>query len=247
MLHAPEGSRPWWDVSTFDGWDLMQFADELRAIVGRVRTARAELAAGRELKVLLGDHCLYCPARQFCPGQTALIRRLANEPAEVGKELKALPAAKAWAQLKVVKQVLGDVEGALRGLAKHQPIDLGDGRILGELTKPVDEMDAAAARPILAKLFGPEVAEKACDYEASKASVGRALRPVYEARKKTWKKGDADPKPTLASIEAEAFGALRDGGALRKVDKTTLCEHEGTLPEDAPRPSDLTEQPSQQP
>ncbi len=239
LLHAPEGSKPWWDVAPFDGWDLADFAEQLRRIVDRVRLAQINLATGKPLEQVLGEHCLYCPARQACPAQTALIRRLANEPDKVGVELKALPAAAAWAQLKVVKQMMGDVEGSLRGLAKHQPIDLGDGRVLGELTKPVDELDAAVARPVLVKLFGQVIADAACDFEASKASIQRALKPLAEERKKAWKKGDGD-KPSLAALEREALGALRDAGAIKKVPKTTLCEHEAeapALPE--PRPEDL--------
>jgi hypothetical protein len=111
-----------------------------------------------------------------------------------------------------------DLEAALAGYAEEHPISLDDGRVYGAKPGTETTVDAVVVRRVLSTLYGAEVADKATEYEASKASVERALRGVYEARKASGQ------KVTLKALSDEAFGAIEADGGFKVREVTRIKE-----------------------
>lgn len=224
LLLAPEGSAPSWDIATLDAFDLADAAQQLRDLYAAVTKADAAVAEGRAPNVTVGEHCIYCPARLACPGQGALLRRMATEPEGVANDAKQLVTlehvAEAWVRLKLMKQALGDVEAAIRAAASEAPVPLRDGLVLGKHETQRDEVQPEKARALLMEAYGPEVVATAFESKASKASISRGLRLEYEKRKA------AKEKVTVSAVEAEAFGLLRDAGALVKTKRVAVEEYQ---------------------
>lgn len=217
LIHAPEGVTPWWDIAVLDGFALADARLQLLALAERMSTAKPETAP-----MVLGEHCRYCPSKLWCPAHVALIHQVAAEPGKaIGSlvnELTPDKARKAYDTTKVLRQVVRDLEARLADYAADHPIELADGRTYG--AKPGVEMtvDAAVARQVLTALYGADIAEKACEFEASKASIERALRAVYEQRKQ------AGQKTTLKALNEEAMGAVEDGGGIKTREVTRIKE-----------------------
>ncbi len=222
LLLAPEGSAPAWDIATLDAFDLADAAHQLREMYAAVTKADAAVAEGKAPNVTMGEHCVYCPARLACPAQGALIRRMAMEPEGVANDAKQLVTlehvALAWERLKLMKQALGDVEAAIRAAASEAPVPLRDGLVLGKHETQRDEVQGEKARQALLEAYGPEVVAVAFESKATKASISRGLRVEYEKRKA------AKEKVTVAAVESEAFGLLRDAGAIAKTKRVAVEE-----------------------
>ncbi len=204
------------DVAEHDAFDLASWRDDLSSLRKRLYGAAKTLERGETPRLAVGSWCSYCHSRLHCPAQTAMVRRLGNEPAEwaadMHRQLTPETAGTAWARLELAKKALGEVEAALKGYAKEYPLILPDGRQLRYIESEREVIDAQVAFGALSATFGAEVALKACELDTSKSAIGKAIRSVYEERKR------ADKKTTLASVEREALEAVRAaGGATTKT------------------------------
>ena len=218
LIHAPEGMTPWWDVATHDAFALADARMQLLARAERIN----RVPVGGVAEMVIGDQCLYCPSKLHCPAHTGLIQRVAAEP---GKELATLTdaltsdkARKAYETLKVLRQVVRDVEARLAEYAEENPIQLEGGRVYGPKAGTETTVDAEVVRRVLAKLHSPDVAEQACSFDASKASVERALRVVFEQRKQ------AGQKVTLKALNEEALATIEVEGGIKTRDVTRIKE-----------------------
>jgi hypothetical protein len=227
IIRLREGGEPYLDFADFDETDLAMFAAELRELYRRLEDPK-------KVVPVMGDHCKYCPCFEACPAQGRLIAKLATAPEEVAADaiadLTPETAWRAYERLKAVEAVTKRVREALYAYASQAPIPLGDGLVFGMQETEREELDALTVRAVIATLHGPEVAEKACDFDTSKAAIERALRVVVEARKK------AGTKTTLKALKDEAFQAIREaGGSAVKVRKE-VREHRraAALPEPQP-------------
>lgn len=208
LIHAPDGMTPWWDIAVFDAFDLADARLQLVTLADRL--ARATPA---DAPMVLGEQCRYCPSKLHCPAHTGMVQLVASKPGEaqgaLTDALTAEKARRAYDNLKVLRQVVRDVEARLAEYAKEHPIELADGRVYGPKLGSETIVDATTVRRVLSALHGPDVADKACEFEASKASVERALRDVYERRKKDGQ------KVTLKALNEEAMAAIAADGGLK--------------------------------
>lgn len=60
------------DCVFLDRMDLDFHEQRLRDAVETAKVAREDIAAGRELELTVGEHCLFCPAKQVCPKSKAV-------------------------------------------------------------------------------------------------------------------------------------------------------------------------------
>lgn len=225
LILAPEGSQPRWDIAPLDAFDLADAAQQLRAMARLVEHEQELARKGTRVPPMkMGEWCRYCPAKLYCPAHTAMVRRFAGQPEEAVKDFKQLltnaTVKEAYFKWRLLKQLLGDVEGSLKAWATETPIDLGEGRRFGKLETSETELDGPIARAALQQLHGVEVADKAFEFETSKAAINRALRGVYE------KKKQAGEKVTIKALEEEALEQIRLAGGLKKVPKSKMQEHE---------------------
>lgn len=221
IIKAPEGLRPSWDVAVMDGMTLLDARAELLRLAGRIAEARskpAELAP-----MTIGEHCRYCPSRLHCPALVGLVQQVAARPGEaatLATQLQPAQARDAYERMKVLRGVVKELETALSTYAGEFPITLGDGRVYGARPGADTAVDAGIARAVLRRLHGDEVADKACEFEATKASVKRALRDVYEQRKNT------PQKTTLVDLEGAAFSAIETAGGFKTREVVRIKEFE---------------------
>ena len=221
IIKAPEGLRASWDVAVIDGMGLLDARAELLRLATRVIEARKKPAESAPM--VTGEQCRHCPSRLYCPAHVGLIHQVAATPGEMVPPVTLLePAAalRAYERMKVLRGVVNELEGSLSTYAKEHVIELGDGRIYGPKPGVETALDAEVTRGVLRKLHGDEVADKACEFEATKASVKRALRAAYESRKR------AGNKTTISDLEAEAFGAIKSAGGLKSRETVRVKEWE---------------------
>lgn len=156
-----------------DAFDLAGFRDRIKAIW--------HAATKRHPAVVTGDHCSMCPCVASCPAYLALATKVACGDLSTVLPVAPLTAetvAKGWANIKALRRLLSEVDGAYRGFAALWPVPLGDGKYLGERMKEREELDGQIARQVLRDLHGEVVADAACEVSTSKAAVERALATV---------------------------------------------------------------------
>lgn len=222
----PGGGEPRWHM--LDAIDLSIARDELRALARRQQAAAERLKGGGIPSLSVGSHCGYCKSRLHCPAQTALVRRLGADPVDWASDMTAQltpeTAGIAWSRLESAKKALGEVEGALRMYAKDAPLVLADGRRLRMQTTTVERLDGAVVFEVLAERHGLDVAKKGVEVKATKASVDRAMRPVYEAAKQ------AGERPTLKALNSETLEAVRARGGVVVEERLEMSEERLELP-----------------
>jgi hypothetical protein len=223
LIHIRPNGSHWIESAEMDAFDLDAYETELCSILDRVAEARATVAEGRVPDVRRGPWCRYCPAAAACPAVTGLIRAVALEPVQTAEQVLELltpeTASRAYLRLQEIEAALKPVRAALHLYADEHPIALPDGRVYGPVTTTREEIDARVARKALAAMYGPEVAEAACDFSTSKAAIQRAIRAVVDAKKK------AGEKSTQKAVFEEALAAIRAAGGTTQTRKTTVREH----------------------
>lgn len=219
------GAKPYF--ASLDALELSFAQSDLQALEKRIYGAQQALEREETPHLSVGDWCRYCPARLRCPAQTALVRRLATEPADwaadMKRDLSPESAGLAWSRLELAKRALGEVEGALRMYAKDYPLVLPDGRQLRLKATTSETLDGGKTFDALAVRWGFDVARKGAELEASKASVRRALRQVYEEAKRS------GTKTTLAALETEALGLVRAAGGVVPKERLEMVDDRPAL------------------
>lgn len=168
-----------------------------------------------------GSHCDWCPSRVYCPAQTAIIRELAGESAtDLASSIQAMltpqNAAKAYNRLKQVRNALRNVEKALYGYAAQNPIELGEGLYFGATTSKREELDGIAVYSAVQKMLGTEAANVACEIDATKASIKRAVKKAKE---------EGIIKSSMAEAEREILANVKMSGGITERSQTRVAEH----------------------
>ena len=173
--------------ATFDAFDLAEIADEMRQLAGQLRalhTVRANLDA--EVQPHEGPWCDYCPAFNACPAKMQLARAIGN-----GNALKSIPEriedmtdselATAYAAIERYDDVAERVRKAIRQRAAMQPVDLGDGRILGSVDWPWTVVNATVAYEVIAEKLDAKTADEIMPRSATLTAIKKLGKPVLEA------------------------------------------------------------------
>lgn len=209
-----EGGRPWFDYDDFDALDLAELGDEFEEQGERlveaqrryaaIRAAHGIDAANREARAHVGDHCRNCPSYTHCPATWGLVRAFATAPGAAMNEVRDCLAAPdvarlAVVKLKAVKQLIGQVEGAVRAYAEDVGgIDMGNGTKWGPVVGSVEVVDGATAyrviaeegadllirggrEPATAREEAKAIAEKTVTFKTTKTAIERASREIAAA------------------------------------------------------------------
>lgn len=257
LVHIRADGTTWLESEELDAFDLDAFEDELRAIRAKVEAAAAIVARGLVPSVQQGPWCRYCPAQANCPAILALLRAAAGEPEEmlalrssgIPETSESLHAAlrngnpaqwrRAYERMRKFETALKVAKGALFLLASEQPFAVGDGQVYGPVRSDRKVFDGRKTRAAMLALHGPEVAESACDFESSAAAIGRAVRPIYDARIAEYKAAleefkaakaaglpaEKPSKPTHTGLTKLAIAAAADAGAVSLKSSVTVKEH----------------------
>ena len=216
ILHAT-GERTWWERAELDAFDLEMVAVDLRNLAERIDWARRDVERGQMPRVTVGDHCKWCQSRHGCPARVAMAQRMAGEPEEVVRDLKAMltpeTAKIALDRWRAATDALKEVGAALYAYAKESPIPVGDGRVWGPVESQRTVIDAAKAWPVLVGLWGPEAARAAMTLETSKSGLGRGIDAA----------GGAGTKKARI---AAALDALKAADAVSETKRTEYEEYD---------------------
>lgn len=174
LLYVKESGQVFVDEHTFTAFELDCYGDELEDMVGRVRAAEEQYAAGQTPTVYPGEWCRYCASAPVCPANVALARSMASEQGldelvQLAAKVALLTpeqAGIAYQRAKAAEAVLETVLKGVRALALQSPLPLPNGKIL----KPIqverhDFSGKAALEMLLAK--GTSEAEIATLYRAN--------------------------------------------------------------------------------
>jgi hypothetical protein len=221
LIRIAEDGTPFFDSADMDAVELDIIAAELHDLANRILRARDLLSMGEPPSLTTGTHCRRCPSLVYCPAQTVLIRRLAQEPdavaAEILDALTPRTAARGWARLKIAEEFVRRTREALYAYARENPIDLGSGIVLGEVETARRAIAGTTAHGVLTNLHGREVADAASELEMSQASIDRALRVVAE---RTGAK--------LSMLKRDVLAALEQAGAITVRVSRSVREHRST-------------------
>jgi hypothetical protein len=201
---------------TFDRFGLEAVEAELVEIAQRVEKAAAVVLAGAVPPVFTGPHCTYCPAMTKCPEHTSNMRLMVADPKAFEKRvMEALTpetAKQAYFMYKQAKEFLDRIGGSIYGFATQCPIDLGNGMVLGPVSKMMPRINATEAYRVIEEIFGEDVARASVEWKTSKSAIREALKPI-------------SPNRGLAQNERAVLLALEKAGAISYSERTEIRAH----------------------
>lgn len=208
---------------TVDSWALDVFGDEIAATMESLPVLEARYSAGAGLAGNQGPHCHHCAAYKHCSAKVGLLRALPEELAKVGVEVdmfgvwtsdtRALTAAAAaawWHSIEAIEDVVAKVKSEICNLGYVSPIDLGDGRWIGQYETKRRHVDGRTAVRVLADDYGKEEALAAAELKVTLSAIESVVRKhIKQGQKMTSKKGDGLVDRILQRID-KAGGLASD-------------------------------------
>lgn len=206
-----------------DDWILDDFADEWAAARELVHVYDAEVRAGRPVPLREGDHCEFCPAFKHCAAKTALVRQL---PVEVDVMLHDRPGgviprermAAMWHRCEQLKDLIGAIQSEICMAAAREPIDLGNGTILGTITTDREFLVGKVAASVLEQWHGKDAADEAIEISMSKD----ALRKAVAARRKPNEKISTKKEDGVLDL---ILAEIRRRGGIERTVTTNIKPH----------------------
>jgi len=203
VIRIGETGRVTTESVVLDNWHLDAIALELADIVRAVEKAVAVVSGGGSPLVATGLHCKFCPAFSACPEQRTLAVLMGQNGQALEKEIMTFltPKTAKAAYLRTVQvlEIANRVKNAVYGFARENPIDLGDGLILGPMTVKRQALDGEVTHKFLTELYGRDGADSAVEMKATQTGIRRMLKSCG--------------KPIAAGLR-EIMGALRSKGGI---------------------------------
>lgn len=163
------------DLAPFDCFDVPRLWDDLERAVKAWRQAEQDMQAGKALRVHSGSWCEYCPAFSYCPEQTRLALAMVDELSDVERQIESMTAEQAgaaWVKLRQVQALAERVEESLRVRAHHEPLVLGEDRVLMAVEMPGRmSLDQGAVKERYAALGEPLPMKRGKDFVQLKEVV----------------------------------------------------------------------------
>lgn len=216
IIRVKEDGSSWYDSAELGEWDLNVIEGELIKIVDDVLAAKLLVDSGGVAQPTMGEHCRYCPAFHSCPANNSLAVALGS--GELGFEINDENAAAAWVKIKAAEKILKEAKAAVKTLAAINPIDIGNGKHLGEKVTKRERISGGVAFRVLRDAYGDDVADAACEVKSSKASIERAIKPSIV---------ESDGK--LAPAMRAVIEGIRQRGGIRTTKKMSVVEHKAQL------------------
>lgn len=214
ICYVAEDGTPTYDWVELDGFALDVAAIRLQDLGASILRARVS----KDFTLHLGKHCSYCPTLHSCPAQLGMVQRMVLSEADAVTEITNLltpqRAAEAWARVKGVKEAVKRMEAAIYAYATAETIPLEDGYVLGPTDSSREQVDGRVAREVLARRYGQDIADKAVEYETSKAAIRRALMTQVQFG------GEK-----IGVLERETLDDIRDNGGISMKTTRTIKEH----------------------
>ena len=211
LLFAPEEGKPRVEWATVTADDLRSFARRLDVLAARLRAThdnpqRVDLGA-----VHPGTPCRYCPARAACPEMARREKEALAVPQQQRLVVTTENAGEVWAAVDRAKGVLDELKTACIQVAlANGGVRMPDGKTRRQVSHEVEALEAQAVWEALAARWGAEVAKAGVGIDASKASVGRAVKAARAA----------GAPGTAAQLTREVLDAVRQRGGVGTKTRT---------------------------
>jgi hypothetical protein len=224
LVFARENGPPIVKRKKLDTLDLDIIADEVRQAYDRALEQRALVDAGKMPTGLhAGDWCTYCPARNWCPVRTSMIRAVVSSD-EWDDLLRIRPLSlgqvpEAYRRIRAAKKLINAIEKAVYAAAREKPILLGkddDGteHWLGHIVEEGDErVDGKVAHAVLAEMHGEKVANDAVALATTKAAIERVLKPIADHGK-------------FAGMNRTVLATIKERGGITRPPSEGIREYE---------------------
>lgn len=183
LIYLRDGEVARRDRATFDAFQLLAFAAELRRAWDRALADRAAYARGEHVEPTAGPWCNYCPSAHACPAKVGLIKAAIN-----GEIVRSDDVAALWPRVNDAIKLLGALKSEMMAVAAREPIRLavaedGAETWLGEVVGEGNEkLDAAIAIDVAATVLSvpPEEAaafqREVCSMDVTKAAIEAAVK-----------------------------------------------------------------------
>ncbi len=218
IIRVHDDEEPFVDQAELGPFELEAFATELRELGKEVFLAREAVKRGALPRLSIGRHCQWCPAIRVCPAQAGALRAFKDDDTAGGlippQPMSLEAAGVAYEIAEGLRLRLQKIIAACYAVAKKTPIPLSNGEVLGEVTTKRDSLAGPVVRAVMHKLYGPEVADAAVEYSATKKRLKEALRMVAKER-----------DVPLAPLEREALAAISEAGGVTTKWSTTIRPH----------------------
>ncbi len=193
----------------FEAQDLARMAAEFRHLIERVNEARSDV----DTQLVVGGHCVYCPAFSHCPAQAGAAQALLEFKED---KLTDKNIGEAWRRLQAVEAATKKVRAALAGYLeiKESPVALDGGAELKLIEAARECIIPGVAMPILRDNFGDDADEAV---SVTKKGVERLAASHAEGRAK------------------EVLATLRDAGATKTTYSKSLREGWDDVAQNSPR------------
>jgi hypothetical protein len=171
--------KAWTDSAEWDLIELEAFGSELKELL------TLSMEKPRILCFSEGPWCRYCPAYSACPAKKALAMELAGGDLGAAKKTGITRSnfAEVYHKLKQADALVEYVRKLVFGFAEREideggPIDLGEGRKLGNIVKNGNEkLDGNIAYQVLRELlFDQDLVDRAVTRTATKKGIEGAIK-----------------------------------------------------------------------
>lgn len=235
ICYTRDDENPYFDACEWTSFELAAAKQRIMKLGRAVLAAKAawdgyDLMTGEVLeekkrpRIVVGEHCRWCPALTTCPAQGALVRRLVATPEEAEADFKRGlsdndMADLVYRRLVAARKVIDAAMGAVYARAAQTPIKLSSGMVLGMHTTERESLDADVVAAVVRELHGEANVIKAVEAEATKASVGRLSRQLK-----------AEMGGTMTEYTKKILEAVRARGGVRVKQSTKVQEYMPELP-----------------
>lgn len=203
-------------IETVDALDLDAFASRLPAALAAVEEQRRRDVPD----VQQGEWCGHCPARQHCPANVALARRVISGDAPMSWRqmlpLDAERAAHLRVQIDTARKLLTDLDDAVKACVVAEPdqrIKLANGNWYGQRVSHVEEVNGLAARGVITRMLSAEHADAATEFSTTKKSIKAAVAAYAK-----------EHGLKAAPLEREVLEQIRIAGGVETKERKTITE-----------------------
>ena len=229
IVYVRSGQGEWDTLTDAAGQTRAMTAEELARVEQEIQETHRQCAeqerryaAGEPLRLVEGQHCGWCAARDSCPAKLAMIRAVVTGelvvPGGAAAPLTAEHAAKLAVMLPQLDRWSEKGKRALKEyVASNGPIDLGGGRVYGPHDVIQDEIDPTIGLVILTDEIGAEYASQAITpAKLSKTRMEDAIKAALE---------EQGVKRQGEATKRRVYGKLKAAGALAKITVTKVEAH----------------------
>lgn len=162
------------DIEEPERLDVVSSHLQLRQLCAQVEQQRHEHELAAPIMYCMSEHCLTCPADLHCGLLIGYIRQVANVPSRTSR-IEPEQARELVHELSLLHRASSSIRSTLVSYVKrHGPIELGDGRVWGQLASRVHRIDGQKARRLLEQKVGRGLAAELQTY-TDERSVKRVL------------------------------------------------------------------------